>query len=122
MPAVDCCLTQWKRTLLRHSYQSGAESEFVPEPDPSKPLLAHVVKVSIDPFRGRMGVVRIHQGVLKAGAQVYVDAERKPTKVAHITNYKAASKLKWTKPLLVTYARYLEWKINLQLRTARVSG
>lgn len=64
--------------------KSGDETEFVPEPDPTKPLLAHVVKVSIDPFRGRMGVVRIHQGVLKAGAQVYVDSERKPTKVSHI--------------------------------------
>ena len=39
------------------------------DPDPSKHVIAHVFKVAIDPFVGKLGIFRVHQGTVKAGAQ-----------------------------------------------------
>ncbi|TDI90569.1 MAG: elongation factor G [Chloroflexi bacterium] len=46
--------------------------------------LAHVFKMTIDPFRGRLGFVRIHQGSIRRGAQMYIGDGRKPFKVGHL--------------------------------------
>jgi len=40
--------------------------------------------VSIDPFVGRLGIIRVHQGTLRSGGQLYVGNARKPIKVAHL--------------------------------------
>ena len=34
------------------------------EPDPKKHVLAHVFKVTIDPFVGKIGTFRVHQGTI----------------------------------------------------------
>ncbi len=52
--------------------------------DPNDHVIAHVFKVNIDPFVGRLGVVRVHQGTLRAGASLFVGDARKPIKVAHL--------------------------------------
>jgi len=54
------------------------------KPDPSQHALAHVFKVSIDPFVGRMGVFRIHQGTITKDSQLFIGDGRKPFKVAHM--------------------------------------
>jgi len=54
------------------------------EPDPDKHVIAHVFKVTIDPFVGKLGIFRVHQGTVKAGAQLLVGDARKPIKVAHL--------------------------------------
>jgi elongation factor G len=54
------------------------------EPDPKKHVLAHTFKVSIDPFAGRLGVFRIHQGTVSKDSQLYVGDARKPFKVGHL--------------------------------------
>lgn len=46
--------------------------------------VAHVFGVSIDPFKGRMALCRVHQGTMRTGSQVFIDEERKPIKVSHI--------------------------------------
>jgi elongation factor G len=53
-------------------------------PDPSQHVIAHVFKVTIDPFVGKLGVFRVHQGTVKAGAQLLVGDGRKPVKLAHL--------------------------------------
>jgi elongation factor G len=53
-------------------------------PDPNRHVLAHVFKISIDPFVGRMGIMRIHQGTIRPGSQLFVGDGRKPFKVAHV--------------------------------------
>ncbi|HQR49726.1 MAG TPA: elongation factor G [Steroidobacteraceae bacterium] len=53
-------------------------------PDPSKHVVAHVFKVTIDPFVGKLGIFRVHQGTVKAGAQLLVGDARKPIKIAHL--------------------------------------
>ncbi len=49
--------------------------------DPDAHAIAHVFKIEIDPFKGRLGVFRIHQGTIKPGNQLFVGDARKPIKV-----------------------------------------
>jgi elongation factor G len=53
-------------------------------PDPGKHVLAHVFKIEIDPYIGRLAVFRLHQGRLTAGTQLYVGESRKPIKAGHL--------------------------------------
>jgi elongation factor G len=53
-------------------------------PDPRAHVLAHVFKVTVDPYVGKLGLVRVHQGTLAQGGQLYVGDGRKPFKVAHV--------------------------------------
>jgi elongation factor G len=53
------------------------------EPDPKKHVLAHVFKVMIDPFVGKVGVFRVHQGTITRDSQLFVGEERKAFKVGH---------------------------------------
>ncbi|MBV8781556.1 MAG: elongation factor G [Phycisphaerae bacterium] len=52
--------------------------------DASKPLLAHVFKVTSDPFVGKLAVFRVHQGKCANGAQVYIGHNKKPVKLNHV--------------------------------------
>lgn len=47
-------------------------------------LLAHVFKISVDPYLGRVGLFRIYQGTLKTGDQLFLGDTRKPFKVTHL--------------------------------------
>ncbi len=53
-------------------------------PDPSKHVVAHVFKINVDPFVGKLGLFRVHQGTVKPGSQLFVGDGRKPFKVAHL--------------------------------------
>ncbi len=55
-------------------------------PDPQGHVLAHVFKVSIDPFVGRLAAFRIHQGTVTKDSQLYIGDGRKPFKVGHLLN------------------------------------
>ncbi|HUL47036.1 MAG TPA: elongation factor G [Steroidobacteraceae bacterium] len=64
---------------------AGEDAERVPvAPDPSKHVIAHVFKVSIDPYVGKLGVLRVHQGTVRQGSQLFVGDARKPVKIAHL--------------------------------------
>ncbi|HET6756893.1 MAG TPA: elongation factor G [Burkholderiales bacterium] len=53
-------------------------------PDQSRHVLAHVFKVEIDPFVGKLGVFRVHQGRITKDTQLYIGDARKPFKVGHL--------------------------------------
>ncbi|MDM0013908.1 elongation factor G [Variovorax sp. J22P168] len=53
-------------------------------PDPSLHVLAHVFKVAVDPFVGKLGIFRVHQGTVLRDSQLYVGDGRKPFKVGHL--------------------------------------
>lgn len=53
-------------------------------PDPEKHALAHVFKVSIDPYVGKLGVFRVHQGKVSRDSQLFIGDSRKPFKVGHL--------------------------------------
>ena len=63
----------------------GAEAKPLrAQPDPSKHVLAHVFKVEIDPFIGKLGVFRIHQGTITPNTPLFIGDARKPFKVSHL--------------------------------------
>ncbi len=63
----------------------GADAKLMhAEPDASKHVLAHVFKVTVDPFVGRMGVFRVHQGTVTRDSLLYIGDGRKPFKVGHL--------------------------------------
>jgi len=53
-------------------------------PDPDLHVLAHVFKLNMDAYLGKMGVVRVHQGTLSRNSLLYVGDGRKPFKVGHL--------------------------------------
>ena len=53
-------------------------------PDPALHVLAHVFKVTVDPFVGRLGIFRVHQGSVTRDSLLYVGHSRKPFKVGHL--------------------------------------
>ena len=52
--------------------------------DPDKHVIAHVFKMSVDPYVGKLGLLRVHQGTIRPGAQLFVADARKPVKIAHL--------------------------------------
>ncbi len=63
----------------------GADAqELHADPDPSKHVIAHVFKVTVDPYVGRMGIFRIHQGTVTKDSLLYIGDGRKPFKVGHL--------------------------------------
>jgi elongation factor G len=68
--------------FLRGEGEQAQPIEIVP--DPGLHALAHVFKVSIDPFMGRLGVFRIHQGTVTKDSQLFIGDGRKPFKVGHL--------------------------------------
>jgi elongation factor G len=63
---------------------NGQGTDLQPVPDPGKHALAHVFKIEIDPYIGRVAVFRVHQGRLTAGSQLYIGEGRKPIKAGHL--------------------------------------
>ena len=53
-------------------------------PDPDAHVIAHVFKVITDPFVGRIGVFRIHQGTIRTGNQLFIGDGRRAFRVNHL--------------------------------------
>jgi elongation factor G len=64
--------------------EGSAATDFTAVPDPDKHVVAHVFKVMADPFVGKLGIFRIHQGTVTRDSQLFVNDGRKPFKVAHL--------------------------------------
>jgi elongation factor G len=58
--------------------------EFHAEPDPSKHVLAHVFKVVMDPYVGKVSFFRVHQGTITKDSQLFVGDGKRPIKMGHI--------------------------------------
>ena len=71
-------------TYLNVPVDGGAATEIPATPDPGRHALAHVFKIEIDPYIGRLAVFRVHQGRLTPGMQLYVGEGRKPFKPGHL--------------------------------------
>ena len=57
---------------------------FLAQPDDELPVLAHVFKVVVDPFIGKLGVFRVHQGTLRKDAQLFAGPAKHAFKVTHL--------------------------------------
>ena len=47
-------------------------------------VVAHVFKITADPFVGKLGIFRIHQGTVNRDTQLFVGDSRKPIKSGHL--------------------------------------
>ncbi len=54
------------------------------EPDPDGHVLAHVFKISNDPYAGKLSIFRVYQGTITSDSQLYVGDGRKAIKVPHL--------------------------------------
>jgi elongation factor G len=62
------------------------EKPFPYNQDPNRPLLAHVFKVTTDPFVGKLAIFRVHQGKCTGSSQIYIGHNKKPIKLGHVFN------------------------------------
>lgn len=53
-------------------------------PDASGHVIAHVFKIAVDPYVGRLATFRIHQGTVRRDSTLYIGDNRKPFRVAHL--------------------------------------
>ena len=64
--------------------QPQEEIPFQYSVDPAKPLLAHVFKVTTDPYVGKLALFRVHQGRCTGQTQVYIGHNKKSIKLGHV--------------------------------------
>jgi elongation factor G len=60
-------------------------------PDPERHVIANVFQVANDPYRGKLGLFRIHQGRVSPNTQLYIGDGRKAFKVAHLLRLQGKS-------------------------------
>lgn len=70
--------------FLKRQTADGEEVNFTTLPDPKAPTIAHIFKVSTDPFVGRLGIFRVYQGVVKAKSDLLIDDQKKPVRIGHL--------------------------------------
>ncbi len=58
--------------------------EFQSEAAADKHVLAHVFKVVVDPYMGKLGVFRLYQGTIRKDSELFVGDGRRPFKVGHL--------------------------------------
>jgi elongation factor G len=60
-----------------------ASTPFEVVPDAEKHIVAHVFKIVSDPFVGKLGVFRVHQGTIRKETPLFVGATTRAFKVGH---------------------------------------
>jgi elongation factor G len=64
--------------------QNGSTQSFAYVNDANRPLLAHLFKVTSDPFSGKLAIFRVHQGKCSGHSQVLIGTNKKTVKLAHV--------------------------------------
>ncbi len=59
-------------------------SEIHPAHEIDKPTIAHVFSIASDPFVGKLGYFKVHQGVIKSKSEIHIDDHRKAVRIAHV--------------------------------------
>ncbi len=72
------------RPFLLKMEEDGDVKEWFPKPDPDATFVGHVFKVTIDQFVGKLAMMRVHQGTIKAGDQVFLNDGKRAIRVAHL--------------------------------------
>ncbi|MDX2016045.1 MAG: elongation factor G [Planctomycetota bacterium] len=70
--------------FLKRDTPESDEHDWNASPDPAGKVLAHVFRVVTDPFIGRLGIFRVHQGTVKTKQDLFIDDQKKPVRVGHM--------------------------------------
>ncbi|SEH05765.1 elongation factor G [Candidatus Venteria ishoeyi] len=79
--------------------EAEAATAFTAEPDATKHALAHVFKVTSDPFVGKLGIFRVHQGTITKDSQLFIGDARKPFKVGHLFKLQGKTQVEISKAI-----------------------
>jgi elongation factor G len=72
------------RPFLHRDGDDGPEEPWTPTPSADQTPVAHVFKVSSDPFVGKISMLKVHQGTFSATTDLYLDGVKKPLRPGHI--------------------------------------
>ncbi|GJM19803.1 MAG: elongation factor G [Phycisphaeraceae bacterium] len=72
------------RPFMKRETEDGDEVEFHAEPDPKKPLIANVFKITTDKHVGKLGVFRVHQGTIHNKSEALIDDNKKAVRIGHV--------------------------------------
>ena len=64
--------------------EGGSPRRVSVRPDPDRHVVAHVFRITVDPYVGKLATLRVHQGTIRAGSQLFAGEARKSFKVAHL--------------------------------------
>ena len=64
---------------------------------PDQHVIAHVFQIANDPYRGKLGLFRIHQGSITPNSQLFVGDARKAFKVAHLLRMQGRNAVETTR-------------------------
>ncbi len=64
--------------------------EVTATPDPTAHSIAHVFKITNDPFVGKLSIFRVYQGTIKPDSQLFIGDGKKPFKVGHLFKIQGA--------------------------------
>ncbi|MCH8823152.1 MAG: elongation factor G [Planctomycetes bacterium] len=79
------CPSPCEGTKATFTYNNDSDpQDHVVEADQTKPTIAHVFKVSSDPFVGKLCVFRVHQGTIGSSVNPLIDEAKRPTRIAHV--------------------------------------
>jgi len=76
--------TEGNPPLFYRGESVAAGEAFDSRPDPALHVLAHVFKIIVDPYMGKVGVFRVHQGTVRKDSQLFIGDGKRPFKVAHL--------------------------------------
>jgi len=68
--------------ILKGEGESAEEADV--KSDSNGHVIAHVFKISNDPFVGKLSIFRIYQGTVRPDSQIFIGDSRKPFKVGHL--------------------------------------
>lgn len=70
--------------FVRKDNERQEEKDYITEPNAGGRLIAHIVKINADPFVGKLGIFRVHQGTLRAKSDILIDDQKKPIRIGHL--------------------------------------
>ncbi len=70
--------------FLRRNDDQTTDQDYRPDPVPHRPLIAHIFKVTTDPFVGKLGLFRVHQGVIKHKQDLLIDDQKHTVRIGHM--------------------------------------
>jgi len=72
------------RPFLKRADDDGEEISFAADEQADSSVIAHIFKVTTDPFVGKLGVFRVHQGTIKSKSKILIGDQKKPLRIGHL--------------------------------------
>jgi len=105
--------------------ENGDQQEWHAESDATKPVVAHVFKVTTDQFVGKLSMVKVHQGTIKANDSLVIDDQKKPVRIGHLLKVHGKDHVEVAQAVpgdIIGIAKVEELHLNTVLHTHDTDG